>query len=94
MNVGIAYAKADRQVWLKIDVPEGSTIREVIEKSGILNQFPEIDLKKNKVGIFGKTAKLETKVEEGQRVEIYRSITCDPKTVQRRKMADDDDDDD
>ncbi len=93
MNVGITFAKEDRQVWLKIDVPDGSTVREVIEKSGIMNQFPEIDLKKNKVGIFGKMTKLDAVVMDGQRVEIYRPITCDPKTVQRRKLDDDDDDD-
>jgi putative ubiquitin-RnfH superfamily antitoxin RatB of RatAB toxin-antitoxin module len=45
------------------------------------------------VGIFGKFTKLEASVKAGDRVEIYRPITADPKTTPRRKTADDDDDD-
>ncbi len=84
MNIGIVYAKAVKQIWLKLDVPEGSTVMEAIEYSGILKQFPEIELDKQKVGIFGKLTKLNTVLEEGQRVEIYRPITADPELVERR----------
>jgi len=84
MKVGVVYATAARQSWLTVDVPEGTTVQQVIERSGILTQFPEIDLTAQKVGIFGKATTLEAVVEEGARVEIYRPITCDPKTVKRR----------
>jgi putative ubiquitin-RnfH superfamily antitoxin RatB of RatAB toxin-antitoxin module len=84
MNVGVAYADKFKQVWLKLEIPDGSTVKEAIEHSGILDQFPEIDLNKQKVGIFGKVTKLDAKVEEGTRVEIYREITADPELVERR----------
>ena len=84
MNVGTAYDNGKKQVWLKLDVPEGSTVRDVIELSGLLNMFPEIDLGKQKVGIFGKVAKLDAIVQEGNRIEVYRPITADPETVERR----------
>ncbi len=84
MKVGVVYAVPARQVWLNIDVPEGATVRAAIEKSGILNQFPEIDLETQKIGIFSKATTLDTVVEEGARIEIYRPITADPKTVKRR----------
>lgn len=84
MNVGVAYADKFKQVWLKLEVPDGSTVREAIEHSGLLKQFPEIDLVKQKVGIFGKVTKLNAKVTEGDRVEIYREITADPELVERR----------
>lgn len=84
MNIGVAYADKFKQVWLKLDVPEGATVKEAIEKSGLLTQFPEIDLNKQKVGIFGKLTKLDAKLEEGTRIEIYRPITADPETVERR----------
>ncbi|WP_347987540.1 RnfH family protein [Methylomonas sp. AM2-LC] len=87
MNVGVCYAQADRQIWLKLDVPETSTISEVIVLSGLLNQYPEIDLETQKVGIFGKIAKLDTLVKDGDRVEIYRKITADPAQVQRRRSV-------
>ncbi|MGD0958954.1 MAG: RnfH family protein [Methylomonas sp.] len=87
MNVGVCYAQADRQIWLKLDVPENSMISEVIALSGLLDQYPEIDLENQKVGIFGKIAKLDTQVKDGDRVEIYRKITADPAQVQRRRVA-------
>ncbi|MEO0818737.1 MAG: RnfH family protein [Pseudomonadota bacterium] len=78
MNVGVAFAKPTAQVWIKMEVANGSTVREVIERSGILKQFPEIDLETHKVGIFGQITKLDKVVTDGSRVEIYRPITADP----------------
>ena len=82
MNVGVAFAKSTTQVWLKMEVPDGSTVREVIERSGILKQFPEIDLDTHKVGIFGQIAILDKVVTDGSRVEIYRPITADPELLE------------
>ena len=86
MNVGVCYAEADRQLWLRLEVPEGSTVKHAIELSGVLNQYPHIDLNTQKVGIFGKLSKLDAPVKEGDRVEIYRKITADPQTVKRRQI--------
>ncbi len=87
MNVGVAYADKFKKVWLKLEVPDGSTVREAIERSGLLAQFPEIDLNNQRVGIFGKLTRLTAKVAEGDRVEIYREITADPETVERRDVT-------
>jgi uncharacterized protein len=86
MNVGVAYADKFKQVWLKLEIPDGSSIREAIEHSGLLDQFPDIDLEKQKVGVFGKVTKLDALAEEGSRIEIYRQITADPELVERRDM--------
>jgi putative ubiquitin-RnfH superfamily antitoxin RatB of RatAB toxin-antitoxin module len=86
MNVGVCYAEADRQTWLRLEVPDDSTVQQAIELSGLLNQYPHIDLAKQKVGIFGKLAKLDAPVREGDRVEIYRQITADPNQVKRRRI--------
>lgn len=94
MNVGICYAEAERQLWMRLEIPDGSTVQEAIKLSGVLLQFPEIDLSKQKVGIFGKLVKLDASVQDGDRVEIYRPIIADPKTVKRRRVEVDDDDDD
>lgn len=94
MNVGVCYAEADRQVWLRLETPDGSTVEQTIRNSGLLRQFPEIDLSRQKVGIFGKLVKLDAPVKEGDRIEIYRPITADPQTVRRRRIGDEDEDDD
>lgn len=92
MHVGVAYADKFKQTWLKLDVPDGSTVLDAIERSGLLNQFPDIDLASNKVGIFGRIVPLDTRLTDGSRVEIYRHITADPETVERRDRNDQDED--
>lgn len=84
MQIGIAYSEHAQQIWMNIEVPETTTVREAIERSGILQQFPTIDLAVQKVGIFGKVVKPDVIVRPGDRIEIYRPIVCDPQTVPRR----------
>lgn len=86
MNVGVCYAEAERQTWLRLEVPEDSTIQQAIELSGLLKQYPQINLEIQKVGIFGKLSKLDAPVKDGDRIEIYRKITADPQQVQRRRV--------
>lgn len=84
MNVGIAYARPTAQIWRTLQVADGATVRDVIEASGLLEQFPEIDIEAQKVGIFGAVAKLEKPVKEGDRVEIYRPIHPDAELLEKR----------
>jgi hypothetical protein len=84
MQIGVAYSEPSQQIWLTIEVPDDATVRDAIERSGILRQFPHIDLEAQKVGVFGKLVKLEAALRPGDRVEIYRPIVCDPQTVPRR----------
>jgi len=86
MNIGIAYADRFKQVWLQLEVPDGSTVQEAINHSGILQQFPSIDLSVQQVGIFGKLTRLNAPIKEGERIEIYRAITADPAEVERRDV--------
>jgi len=84
MKVVVVYATPKRQTVLTVDVPDGTTVNQAIERSGILKQCPDIDLATQKVGIYGKVAALDAAVDDGARIEIYRPITADPKTVKRR----------
>ena len=54
MNIGVCYAEAERQLWVRLEVPDESTIQEAIELSGVLKQYPQIDLTTQKVGVYGK----------------------------------------
>lgn len=91
MQVGIAYSEPGQQIWMNIEVPEGATVKDAIEKSGVLKMFPAIDLETQKVGVFSKLVKLDAAVRAGDRIEIYRPITCDPLTVPRKDGGDGDD---
>lgn len=81
LRVEVAYATPERQEILSLEVPEGTTLLQVVEQSGICDRFPEIDLQAQAVGIFGRVVKAPAtqEIREGQRVEIYRPLTIDPK---------------
>ena len=85
--VEVAYAFSDRQIVLALDVVADATVADVITQSGILEQFSEIDLKNNKVGVFGKLGKLTDTLHAGDRVEIYRQLIADPKKVRKQRAA-------
>jgi len=83
IQIEVAYALPDQQVLLSLEVEEGATIEQAIHASGILRQFSEIDLKRQKVGVFGKLRQLGDTVKAGERIEIYRSLLRDPKERRR-----------
>ena len=85
--VEVVYALPDRQVILALEVPADASIAEVIAQSGILQQFPGIDLDSSKVGVFGKLGKLTDSLHAGDRVEIYRPLIADPKEVRKQRAA-------
>lgn len=84
MHISITYAEPNKQRWIELDVEEGITALDAIRQSGLLEQFPEINLEENKFGVFGKVVKPQHLLKSGDRLEIYRPITADPETVERR----------
>ncbi len=87
LSIEIAYALPQRQELVYVQLPTGSTVQQAIEASGLMQKYAEIDLKKNKVGVFGKLTKLDAPLRNRDRVEIYRPLLADPKEV-RKKRAD------
>ena len=85
INVEVIYALPERQPLLRIRLAEGATVGDAIRQSGVLEAFPEIDLARNKVGIFSKLVKLDEVLRDRDRVEIYRPLIADPKEVRRKR---------
>lgn len=85
IHVELVYALPEQQSLVRIQVGEGATVEDAIRASGLLEAFPEIDLGRNKVGIFSKLVKLDEKVRDRDRVEIYRPLIADPKEVRRKR---------
>ena len=86
IEVEVAYAWPERQLILQVEVPRGTTAIEAVRLSGIEEQFPEIELGKNRLGVFGKLCKEDRLLIAGDRVEIYRPLIVDPR-VARRELA-------
>jgi putative ubiquitin-RnfH superfamily antitoxin RatB of RatAB toxin-antitoxin module len=87
LMVEVAYALPTKQIIIPVKVSDGITAEAAIVASGVLKQFPEIDLGINKIGIFGKLTKLDTPLRHLDRVEIYRPLIADPKEVRRQRAA-------
>jgi uncharacterized protein len=86
-DIEVCYALPERQVLLSLAVAPGTTVREAIERSRIVEQCPEIDLSTQVAGIFGKIQALDTPVSAGDRIEIYRPLTVDPKLARQRRVT-------
>jgi len=87
ISVEVIYALKDQQKVVRLSVDDGCTVKDVIERSGLLQEFPEIDLAKHKVGIWNKLAKLDAALRDKDRVEIYRPLIADPKEVRKQRAA-------
>lgn len=85
VRVEVAYATPAQQAVIALHVPATATVEEVIQQSGILARFPEIDLRQVSVGIFGEVAHLGDRVRDDDRIEIYRPLIADPKEARRRR---------
>ena len=83
--IEVAYGATRSQTILRLQVKSGTTVGEAIIQSGIMKQFPEINLGLKKVGIFGKLARIDTVLINRDRVEIYRALIADPKEARRRR---------
>ncbi|WP_413727846.1 RnfH family protein [Sodalis sp. RH19] len=85
IRVEVVYALPERQYLRQLVLAAGSTLEQAIQASGLLAIRHDIDLDKNKVGIFSRPAKLSDLLTDGDRVEIYRPLLIDPKELRRQR---------
>lgn len=83
--VEVVYALAEKQYFYTVNVEEGATVEQAIKASGILELRNDIDLTRNKVGVFSRAVKLGDEVQAGDRIEIYRPLLADPKELRRQR---------
>jgi putative ubiquitin-RnfH superfamily antitoxin RatB of RatAB toxin-antitoxin module len=85
IQVEVVYALAHKRVIRQLSVPPGTTAEQAVVFSEITHLFPEINLSRNKLGIYGKLVKPATLLYDRDRVEIYRPLMVDPKESRRRR---------
>ncbi len=85
IDIEVVYALPEKQVVRQMNLPEGTTVEQAVKLSGILPRFPEIDLLKNKLGIYGKLVPPTTVLRDRDRIEIYRPLKVDPKEARRKR---------
>lgn len=85
MRVEVAYARPDRQRLVTVELAAGATARDAARASGLVDEFPEIDIERAPLGVFGRACAGDTVLRAGDRVEIYRPLQIDPKEARRRR---------
>lgn len=86
-SIQVCYALPDSQTLIDLDVAAGTTVAQALRASGMVERHREIDITTQKVGIFGKVTTLDHPLQAGDRIEIYRPLTVDPKVARARRVA-------
>ncbi len=86
IQIEIAYATAKQQQIIALEVNAGTTAGQAIAQTSLPGTFPEIELSINKVGIFGQVVNLNTRLQSGDRVEIYRPLVIDPRLARQERV--------
>ena len=90
MQVEVVYALPGEQDLLMTDVPEGATVQQAIDLSGVLQRYLELAERPLTLGIFSRKVTADSLLSAGDRIEIYRSLTIDPKqarAIRARKKS-------
>lgn len=85
LNIDVVYAKPERQELVQIKLAPGSTLKQAVEASGLLQRYPELDADKLKLGVYGKISKPDAVLRDRDRVEVYRPLIADPKEVRKKR---------
>ena len=86
IDVEVVYALPDEQIVMRLKITSGATVLQAIAQSGLLLRYPQISIATARAGIFGKIVALDAPLRTGDRVEIYRPLTVDPKEARRRRV--------
>ncbi|RFF28987.1 MULTISPECIES: RnfH family protein [unclassified Wenzhouxiangella] len=86
ISVEVAAATPERQLVVPLTVPAGTTLAQAVAQADIPARIPGFEVNEDRMGIFGKRRRPDTVLQEGDRAEVYRPLTADPKEV-RRQLA-------
>ena len=86
LTIEVIYALPTRQPLITLKLPPGSTLRQAIEASGLVLKYPEIDLARSKIGVFGKLGKF---LKENHKKKVL-VVSCDvyrPAAIEQLKSV-------
>jgi hypothetical protein len=85
MRVSVAIALERRQEVIEVEVAKGATVADAIAAARIAQRFPELEVERLEVGVWSRVASRATRLREGDRVELYRALKADPKSMRRAR---------
>ena len=85
VRIEVVYCEAQRAIVKTYDLDAGSSVAEALRLAAQDADFAGVEVKNATFGIFGRLASPEQVLQEGDRLEIYRPLTADPKTARRAR---------
>jgi putative ubiquitin-RnfH superfamily antitoxin RatB of RatAB toxin-antitoxin module len=85
LRVEVVYALPEREDAVSVSLPAGASALDALRASGLLERHPEIDLARQKIGVYGRVVSAEARLRDGDRVEVYRPLAVEPKEARRRR---------
>lgn len=87
ISIEVAFATPDQQQVVRLSVPEGTTLAQAVERSGLAAMFGNFNLAELKKGVWNQVKPDDYQVQDGDRVEVYRPLIIDPKEARRRRAT-------
>lgn len=87
IDIQVAYATVDKQMVIAVQLAAGSSVQQAIAASDIQQHFQDMDITRQKVGIFGQVCPLTREVVSGDRIEIYRPLKQNPMQARRSRAG-------
>jgi len=85
ISVEIVYAQPQRSISKSLQLSAGATLADALAEAASDANFRGVDLVNSPVGIFGKVARRDVALKDGDRIEIYRPLLEEPKLARRKR---------
>ena len=87
-NITVVCAVAPGQVVeVALDLPVGACLADALRACRVLPAFAGMDVLGLDSGVWGKLAAHTQPLADGDRVELYRPLTVDPKVARRTRFT-------
>jgi putative ubiquitin-RnfH superfamily antitoxin RatB of RatAB toxin-antitoxin module len=85
LQIEVAYAEPQRAIVKTYRLAPRSQVADAMRLAALDPDFSGLDLANSALGIFGRVVGADHQLTEGDRIEIYRPLTADPKTARRAR---------
>ncbi len=92
MRVEVVYAFPRTCYAAEVEIEEGATVADAVRAAMAAEPFRSLPASRpppdaSKVGIFGRVVTPDTRVSDGDRVELYRDLAQDPREMRRERAG-------
>jgi putative ubiquitin-RnfH superfamily antitoxin RatB of RatAB toxin-antitoxin module len=88
MRVQVVYALPERCWTFTVELGEGACVADALAAADVPAHLPGVEVDPARLGVYGHTATLQTRLHDGDRVEILRPLVADPKQARRQRARD------